>query len=131
VYEEKLISLTFKGLEGLERIQSMMHQWRSQAPQAVLGERIVEWHDYLTGTIRTLDGIRATGLPASDVIQWVTSGGMRITARPSGTEPKIKFYLSANAPLSSLNLWNQTSLQLQEKLNRVAAELDLQPLPVS
>jgi phosphoglucomutase len=129
VYEEKLISLTFKGLEGLERIQSMMHQWRSQAPQTVVGERIVEWHDYLAGTIQTPHGTQSTGLPQSDVIQWVTEGGMRITARPSGTEPKIKFYLSAHAPISSLKLWNETSLQLRDRLRKAAAELDLQSLP--
>jgi phosphoglucomutase len=128
VYQEQLISLTFKGLEGLAKIQSMMEQWRHQAPATLLGERIVEQHDYLLGTIATPDGIRPTQQPSSDVIQWVTEGGLRVTARPSGTEPKIKFYLSAHAPLASLNLWNHTCQQLQERLRLAASELGLQPL---
>ncbi len=100
IYKEKLVSLTKKGISGTKEIQSMMAKFRFVPPTEIAGEKVIEIRDYhaqkakdlATGETRPID------LPKSDVLQFFTESGSKITVRPSGTEPKIKFYFSMKAP---------------------------------
>lgn len=82
-YRESLVSLSRKGQSGAEEIKAMMAGFRSNPPLSIGGEKVTEVRDYLQGF---------AGLPPSDVLQFFTEKGSKITVRPSGTEPKIKFY---------------------------------------
>ena len=126
LHREKLISRTMKGLDGMERIAGIMEEWRNNPPQELLGERIVERHDYQSGTIETPAGVKPTGMPKSNVIQWVTEAGTRVTARPSGTEPKIKFYLAVQQRIEPSSTWERTNEALSQKLAALEQAL---PLP--
>jgi len=94
LYKEKLVSLTKKGISGTEEIKAMMARFRATPPTEIEGEKVVEIRDYkiseaknlLTGKTTVID------LPKSDVLQFFTESGSKISIRPSGTEPKIKFY---------------------------------------
>ena len=96
LYKEKLVSLTKKGISGTEEIKAMMARFRTTPPTDIVGEKVVEIRDYktleakdmLTGKTTPID------LPKSDVLQFFTETGSKISIRPSGTEPKIKFYFS-------------------------------------
>lgn len=85
MYREALVSLKREGIQGAAEIREMMSGFRSSAPAALGGEAITAVRDHLSGW---------NGMPASNVVQFVTEKGALITARPSGTEPKIKFYFS-------------------------------------
>ena len=96
LYKEHLISIVRKGQSGVAQINAMMERFRSQPPKSLGGSDVVLLHDFLTG--KTLDLItgKQTGitLPKSNVLQFITADGSIVSARPSGTEPKIKFYFS-------------------------------------
>ncbi|MBO9153716.1 phospho-sugar mutase [Chitinophaga sp. GCM10012297] len=102
-YKESLISITKKGMKGAEEIAEMMSVYRKNPPATINGSPIVKIFDYQLSHVTTL----ATGeqtpidLPKSNVLQFLTADGSRISARPSGTEPKIKFYFSVHEPLES------------------------------
>jgi phosphoglucomutase len=85
MYRETLVSLKREGIKGAEEIKEMMAGFRRNPPAALGGEAIAEFRDFAEGR---------NGLPASNVVQFMTEKGALITARPSGTEPKIKFYFS-------------------------------------
>lgn len=98
-YLEALVSFVKTGRSGKAEIDAQMETLRHQPPAALAGERVVEVRDYLACQIRHLpsDALHPTGLPPSNVVQLLTERGSVITARPSGTEPKIKFYFSVRA----------------------------------
>lgn len=127
LYQEKLISLTKKGKTGLEQIKEMMHNLRENPPQTVAGEKIIRVVDYLEGTERNI----ATGeqkpidFPESDVLQFFTDKGTKISARPSGTEPKIKFYFSVNDTLSDKHQYEQVFQRLNDKIDAIIKEMRL------
>lgn len=100
-FREALVSLVKKGKDGAEQIAAMMERFRTDTPSEIAGSKVVEMHDYQTGNIKNLVSgeTRATGLPASNVVQFYLEDGSKITARPSGTEPKIKFYFSLNTEI--------------------------------
>ena len=93
-YREMTQSLTMSGLDGAERIAAIMHRLRYEAPADIAGVRVTHVRDYLAGTItETATGkTEGTGLPSSDVMYYSLEGGDVIVVRPSGTEPKVKFY---------------------------------------
>jgi len=114
-------SLTLKGQSGAEEIAQMMHNIRENPPLELDGSRVVEIRDYQSGTA-WIPGTSATshlGLPASNVVQLRTEDGTLLTARPSGTEPKIKFYLGLKAPLSSAEAIETVRGTLLEKARRI------------
>ncbi|MCM1532424.1 MAG: phospho-sugar mutase [Bacteroides sp.] len=88
-YRESLVSLSRKGQSGAEEIKAMMADFRQNPPRSIGGEKVVEVRDYKQGF---------AGLPPSDVLQFFTEKGSKITVRPSGTEPKIKFYFGLKCP---------------------------------
>lgn len=102
-FREKLISVTKKGKEGAEEIQQMMADFRANPPKMLGGSPVPVLKDYQTQTVHYLDTETSepTNLPASNVLQFITEDGSIVSARPSGTEPKIKFYCSVNGELSS------------------------------
>lgn len=102
-YKEHLIPLVKKGKAGAEEIENMMTTLRNNPPKELAGMKVVELRDYQAQTIQNFETgeTRSTGMPASNVIQLVNENGDIATARPSGTEPKIKFYFSVMRPWES------------------------------
>ncbi len=102
IYKEKLVSLTKKGISGTEEIKALMAKFRSLPPTTISGEKVVETRDYQLQEAKDLLTGQKTpiALPKSDVLQFFTESGSKITVRPSGTEPKIKFYFSMKSDSS-------------------------------
>jgi phosphoglucomutase len=130
-YYEGLISLTKKGKVGAEEIKQMMINLRSNVPASVAGSKPVTVLDY-EGLVSTdlLTGKQTRiavgrGIEASNVIQLILADGSKVSARPSGTEPKIKFYVSVNAPLASAADFDKTFAYLQEKVGVIQKDLGL------
>ena len=126
-YREHLVSITKKGMNGQQEIADMMEGFRSNPPQSLGGSKVAQLLDYQLQTARDLgtDNATAITLPKSNVLQFVLEDGSKISARPSGTEPKIKFYFSVKAPLASANQFETVYAQLEEKINTIVKELNL------
>ena len=122
VYREKLVSLTKKGISGNEEIKQMMLNFRQNPPKTLLGSRVSEIRDYKLGISKDLIfGVDTIiNLPKSDVLQFFTEDGMKVSVRPSGTEPKIKFYFSMNEPLDNINELGGVEQELDENLEQLA-----------
>lgn len=126
-YYENLISITKKGMNGQKEIAAMMESYRNQPPQAIDGSRVVTLLDYDQQLGKNL----VTGeqwkiqLPKSNVLQFITEDGSKISARPSGTEPKIKFYFSVNTQLKDKSEYDGVFAQLQDKINKIIADMGL------
>lgn len=127
LYQERLISLVRKGKKGAEEIAQMMEDFRSQAPESIAGEKVIEIADYQKGLRhnRLSNESGTIDLPRSNVVQLKTDRGTLITARPSGTEPKIKFYISANAPLASREAEASVLADLNQRIEAIAKALGL------
>ena len=127
LYVEDLISLTKKGQRGAEEIQEMMVELRKNPPTTLAGSPVVEVRDYQTGQMRNLQtGIEtSTGVESSNVLQFITAAGDKISARPSGTEPKIKFYFSVKEPLASIADYEVTHKKAEAKIKQIIDEMQL------
>jgi phosphomannomutase len=126
-YKEFLVSITKKGIEGLEEINQMMVDMRTNPLKEINGERIVMMEDYKTSVATNLlTGEKETMLiPKSDVLIYYTEDGAKIAARPSGTEPKIKFYVSVNAILDSVADFDEVNAILDTKIKRILEDLKI------
>ncbi|TDS14941.1 phospho-sugar mutase [Sphingobacterium paludis] len=124
-YQEKLISLTKKGKAGADEIKQMMADLRANAPQSLGGVAVKEIRDYENGVSTILaDSSQSTiDLPKSDVLQFITVDGDVISARPSGTEPKIKFYCSVKESLANRSQYEETAKKLEEKVRNIMADI--------
>ena len=120
LYKEKLVSLTKKGISGTEEIKAMMAKFRNTPPTEIVGEKVVEIRDYKTLEAKDLLTSKVTpiDLPKSDVLQFFTETGSKISIRPSGTEPKIKFYFSMKGKIEGGI--DESMQRLDEKLNTAA-----------
>ena len=127
LYQEKLISLTKKGMQGAEEIIQMMDDFKNNPVKSLDGSPVVKIDDYNTSTSTHMsDGkVSSIDLPKSNVLIYTAEDGTRMAARPSGTEPKIKFYFSVNTTLSSPDEYEKTSALLDAKIDRIIAELNL------
>jgi phosphoglucomutase len=127
LYVEDLISLTKKGQRGAEEIQEMMAGLRANPPATIAGLKVVETRDYKTGRIRDLRTGQETptGVESSNVLQFITEDGSKISARPSGTEPKIKFYFSVKQPLKSAVDFDLAERLAKEKITAIIADMQL------
>ena len=127
LYREQLHSLTKKGKSGLEEIQQMMRDLRSNPPQAIGGEKVVKIIDYLEGKEKNMinGDQKPIDFPESNVLQFFTEGGSKISARPSGTEPKIKFYFSIRGQLSDKAAYEQEVQQLDDKIQGIIREMNI------
>ena len=121
-YKEGLISLTKKGISGIEEIKDMMHRFRTNPPKQILGSNIIEIKDYKESICKDLRlGIETViHLPKSDVLQFFTEDGTKISIRPSGTEPKIKFYFGIKEKLSDVADYDAINAELNDRLNQLA-----------
>jgi phosphoglucomutase len=122
VFREKLVSLTKKGISGIEEIKKMMLQFRTNPPKNLLGSKITEIRDYKLGVCKDMNfGVETViNLPKSDVLQFFTEDSIKVSVRPSGTEPKIKFYFSMNEPLEKLGELHGVEQELNENLDELA-----------
>jgi phosphoglucomutase len=127
MYRENLISVTKKGKSGAEDIAAMMQSFRNNPPAALGGSRVSVLMDYQESTSTNLSNntSEAIKLPKSNVLQFLLDDGSKITARPSGTEPKIKFYFSLKAELSSADEYNAVAQSLDARIDTIASELNL------
>ena len=126
-YKEHLISITKKGMDGAAEIQTMLSNMRNNPITEIDGEKIEYFYDYQAATEKNLitGEVKKIDLPKSNVLIYKTVSGTRIAARPSGTEPKIKFYFSVNSPLKSYELAQETELALDAKIQRIIKEMKL------
>ncbi|MGJ1285913.1 phospho-sugar mutase [Sphingobacterium spiritivorum] len=124
-YREKLVSLTKKGKAGAEEIAAMMVRLRENMPKTLGGITVKEVRDYQNSmSILLATGEKkAIDLPKSDVLQFITVEGDVISARPSGTEPKIKFYCSVKEPLNSVAEYQTVSQRLEDKVEKMMADI--------
>lgn len=126
-YYEQLISITKKGMNGQKEIAAMMEGYRTNPPATIDGSEVVELLDYELQTGKNL----VTGqtwnlqLPKSNVLQFITADGSKISARPSGTEPKIKFYFSVHTTLASKDAYDETFIGLENKIQRIIKDMSL------
>jgi phosphomannomutase len=126
-YKEHLVSLTKKGIEGLAEINQMMVDLRANPLKEIAGQRVVMVEDYKNSTAINLftDEVETMSIPKSDVLIYYTEDGSKIAARPSGTEPKIKFYVSVNSPLDSIENATTVEAILDEKIKHITSSLGL------
>ena len=126
-YLESLISITKKGMNGQKEIAEMMEGYRSNPPQTINGSAVVELLDYQLQKGKNLKTGKEWNieLPKSNVLQFVLEDGSKISARPSGTEPKIKFYFSVNTKLNSRDEYDAKEAELQKKINDIILDMKL------
>ncbi|MCX8491167.1 MAG: phospho-sugar mutase [Cyclobacteriaceae bacterium] len=124
-YKEGLFTLVHKGAEGEQQIKDMMKMLRENPPSKLGGERVTRKLDYkLKEETNLISGEKKTiELSSSDVLQFYTETGNKISVRPSGTEPKIKFYVSVKAKLASKNQFDAMSQKLDAVINAIEKEL--------
>ena len=126
-YYENLISITKKGMNGQQEIKDMMEGYRQSPPVTIDGEAVLTVLDYelqLGKNLQTGETWKLN-LPKSNVLQFITAKGSKISARPSGTEPKIKFYFSVNTELKDRESFDQKYQMLQEKINGIIKDMQL------
>ncbi|MFZ4399317.1 MAG: phospho-sugar mutase [Bacteroidales bacterium] len=126
-YKEDLLSITKKGKSGAEEIQGMMDAYRNQPPTTINGIKVSMIKDYQfqTSTDCNTNIITAIDLPKSNVIQFFTADGSKITVRPSGTEPKIKFYFGVKEHLASIADYEKVNQQLNDKIKAIIKDMKL------
>jgi len=127
LYKEHLISITKKGMDGQQQIAAMMEDYRNNPPKSINGSPVIKLLDYelrkgknpQTGEAWNIE------LPKSNVLQFILEDGSSISARPSGTEPKIKFYFSVNTKLNNREEFEKKNNELDNKIKDVIAEMKL------
>ena len=126
-FREGLVSVVRKGKEGAEEIQRMMVGFRENPPKAIVGSTVVKINDFLSS--ETLDVATGAKTPIveekSNVLQWFTEDGTIVSVRPSGTEPKIKFYFGVKAPLASVADYDRVQAELDAKIEGIKKDLKL------
>ena len=131
-YYEGLISVTKKGKTGADEIKQMMADFRTTPPVTLAGSKVIRIDDYKalkrtdvkTGVITDIPSGKL-GIESSDVLQFFTEDGTKFTCRPSGTEPKIKFYIGVKTKLKTKEEFNSTLKSLTDKVARIGKELNL------
>ncbi len=127
-FREGLVSVVRKGKEGAELIQKMMVDFRATPPRSILGSPVVKINDFLS--LEQTDVRTGAKTPIvqdkSNVLQWFTEDGTIVSVRPSGTEPKIKFYFGVKAPLASVADFDATLEQLDAKIEGIKKDLKLE-----
>jgi len=126
-YKEHLISITKKGIEGANQIKQMMVEMRENPVSEINGQRVIMVEDYQNSTARNLlnNETETLLIPKSDVLIYYLEDGSKICARPSGTEPKIKFYFSVNTAIESLDEIPAAEAHLDTKIANIILEMQL------
>ncbi|GHN01854.1 phosphoglucomutase [Cytophagales bacterium WSM2-2] len=125
-YKEGLINLVRKGADGEQQIKAMMEKFRNAPPSTLGNERVIRVLDYKTSLEKELatSTTKQLDFPKSDVLQFYTDRGSKISVRPSGTEPKIKFYVSVKGKLGTANDFERIDKELQEKISSIERDLN-------
>ena len=129
-FREGLVNVVRKGKDGAAEIQQMMVDYRQNPPQSLLGSPVIKILDYktleeldvCTGERKPIDGIDEK----SNVLQWLTEDGTKVSVRPSGTEPKIKFYFGVKTQLECVEKFDETLVALDNKIEALKRELNLE-----
>ena len=126
-YKEQLVSLTKKGIQGLVEINQMMIDLRNNPLKEINGQRVIMLEDYKNSTALNLftNETETIDLPTSDVLIYYTEDGSKIAARPSGTEPKIKFYISVNKKINHVDDIPETEIYLNDKIKNILDDLKI------
>ncbi len=126
-YKEHLVAITKKGISGAEEIKQMLKDFKENPVVSVAGSKVKWIEDYNTATAKNvLTGEeKVIDIPKSNVLIYETEDGTRIAARPSGTEPKVKFYISTNTTLDTASNYKKVSAELDTKIQRILSELNL------
>ena len=126
-YKERLVSLTKKGIEGADEIKQMMVNAREKVLKEVNGEKVVLIEDYQLSVAKNLQTHEDSELdiPKSNVLIYYTENGSKIALRPSGTEPKIKFYISVNAELDNVSDFDKTEQLLESKIDDIIKDMNI------
>ena len=128
LYKEHLISITKKGQQGSQEIKRMMQSYRSEPPKEINGSKVIRIDDILllqSFDCRNNHKKSIHDLPQSDVLQFFLADGSKITVRPSGTEPKIKFYFSVKENLVNRNQFDAMHQKLTNKINNIIQSMKL------
>ena len=128
-YREGLVNVVRKGKDGAEQIQNMMVEFRANPPKSICGSPVVKVYDYKTLDVLDVESGEKSPIEGitdySNVLQWLTADGTKVSVRPSGTEPKIKFYFGVKAPLASVEEFEAVQSALDAKIEAIKAELQL------
>lgn len=126
-YKEDLLAVTKKGKTGAEEIQKMMENFRSKPPKSINKSNVILIKDYLTGKVLDLNTGKESkiDLPKSNVLQYFTADGTKISMRPSGTEPKIKFYFGVKDILPSREQFDEVNEKLEKKIEAIIKDMKL------
>jgi phosphoglucomutase len=126
-YQEHLINITKKGMNGQKEIAEMMESYRSNPPKVLGGVPVQTLLDYelRKGTNIATGESFDISLPKSNVLQFLLEDGSKVSARPSGTEPKIKFYFSVNAPLANAGDYDTVKAGLMERIDAIIKDMNL------
>lgn len=129
LYREELISLVKKGIDGEAQIKNMMIGLRDNPLKEIAGEKVVLVEDYLKAEAVNSNSnsmeVQTLDIPKSNVLIYYTENGTKVAARPSGTEPKIKFYISVNTTLDKVEDYEKVNGELSEKIAGIKADLNL------
>jgi len=127
LFREKLVNVVRKGAEGAAEIKSMMEGYRTNPPAEIAGSRVIRINDYLLLTSTDLVTAEKTPLimEKSNVLQFFLADGTKISVRPSGTEPKIKFYFSANTVMKDPSQFEELWKKLDQRIDAVIADMKL------
>ncbi|MDR5590044.1 phospho-sugar mutase [Christiangramia sp. SM2212] len=127
LYREELISLVKKGIQGEQEIKQMLIDLRENPWEEIDGEKVVLVEDYKSSVAKNIQDYteETIDIPKSNVLIYYTENGTKIAARPSGTEPKIKFYISVNSDLDSVENYDTEDQKLSDKIARIKEELKL------
>lgn len=126
-YKEDLLSLTKQGKSGAEEIAAMMVNYRNNPPKEINGQKVLLMKDIQAGIAYNFEKNTQESivLPKSNVLQFFTADGSKITVRPSGTEPKIKFYFGVVGELTDIQQYDKVNAEMQEKIKRIIEEMKL------
>ena len=127
LFREELISLVKKGIKGEQEIKQMLVDLRENPWEEIDGEKVVLVEDYHASTAKNVLERKESviDIPKSNVLIYYTENGTKIAARPSGTEPKIKFYISVNSQLDDIHNYDAENQKLSDKIARIKDELKL------
>ncbi len=126
-YKEALVNVVRKGKSGAEAIQKMMSDYRKNPPKKIAGSKVIEIKDYklLRHENFVKNTVKKINMSVSNVLQFFTANGSKITIRPSGTEPKIKFYVSVKANLNNKEEFEKVNSQLENKIKNIINDMKL------
>ena len=127
-FKERLISITKKGKSGAQEIQKIMDKARTSPPLEINGSSVIKIEDYQSSISydATTNTSSAISIPKANVLIFATDDGSRIALRPSGTEPKIKYYISVNKALKVASEFESTESELEVKINKILKAMNLE-----